>query len=119
MPSALAHNDPGEQQQVKLWVSLLAILRRILISSSWRKTNSCSLQGVYQWNGGQLQTKAGLMWSWMLGAESGWSGVSYNSSTDSECTVLEASSVASDQDRFDTAYEAFRNLSAELYDIDT
>ena len=53
------------------------------------------------------------------GAESGWSGVSDNSSTDSECTVLEASSVASDQDRFDTAYEAFRDLSAELYDIDT
>ena len=49
------------------------------------------------------------------GAESGWSGVSDNSSTDSECTVLEAS----DQDRFDTAYEAFRDLSAGLYDIDT
>ena len=29
--AALAHNDPGEQQQVKLWVFLLAILRRILI----------------------------------------------------------------------------------------
>ena len=37
-------------------------------------------------------------------AESGWSGVSDNSSIDSECTILEAS----DQDRFDTAYEAFR-----------
>ena len=49
------------------------------------------------------------------GAESGWSGVSDNSSTDSEW----ASSVASDQDRFDTAYEAFRDLSAGLYDIDT
>ena len=36
-------------------------------------------------------------------AESGWSGVSDNSSTDSECTDVEASSVASDQDRFDTA----------------
>ena len=42
------------------------------------------------------------------GAESGWSGV-----------ILEASSVASDQDRFDTANEAFRDLSAGLYDIDT
>ena len=31
------------------------------------------------------------------GAESGWSGVSDNSSTDSECTILEASSVASGQ----------------------
>ena len=47
-------------------------------------------------------------------AESGWSGVSDNSSTDSECTILEASSVASDQDRFDTAYEAFRDLAEGL-----
>ena len=66
MPSALTHNDPGEQQQVKLWVFLLAILRRILISSSWKKTNSRSPQGVYQPNGGQPQKKAGPMWSWML-----------------------------------------------------
>ena len=27
--------------------------------------------------------------------------------------------MASDQDRFDTAYEAFRDLSSGLYDIDT
>ena len=40
-------------------------------------------------------------------AESGWSGVSDNSSTDSECADVEASSVASDLDRFDTAYDAF------------
>ena len=51
-------------------------------------------------------------------AESGWSGVSDNSSTDSECTILEASSVASDQDRFDTAYDAFRDLANGLYNID-
>ena len=49
------------------------------------------------------------------GADSGWSGVSDNSSTDSEGTILEAS----DQDRFDAAYEAFRDLSKGLYDIDT
>ena len=53
------------------------------------------------------------------GADSGWSGVSDNSSTDSEGTILEASSVASDQDRFDAAHEAFRDLSEGLYDIDT
>ena len=46
-------------------------------------------------------------------AESGWSGVSDNSSTD-----LEASSIASDQDRFDTAYEAFQDLANDLYYID-
>ena len=51
-------------------------------------------------------------------AESGWSGVSDNSSTDSECTNLEALSVASDQDRFETAYEAFRDLAEGLYNID-
>ena len=51
-------------------------------------------------------------------AESGWSGVSEYSSTDSECTDVEASSVASDQDRFDTAYDAFRDLANGLYHID-
>ena len=51
-------------------------------------------------------------------AESGWSGVSDNSSTDSECTDVEASSLASDQDRFDTVYDAFRDLANDLYDID-
>ena len=66
MPSALAHSVPGGQRQFKLWDFLRAILRRIPISSSWRTTNSCSPQGVYQWNGGHPQQKAGLMWSWML-----------------------------------------------------
>ena len=51
-------------------------------------------------------------------AESGWSGVSDNSSADSECTDVEASSVASDLDRFDTAYDAFRDLANGLYHID-
>lgn len=53
------------------------------------------------------------------GAESGWSDISGNSSTDSEGTLPEVSSVASDQDRFDTAYEAFQGLSDDLYTIDT
>ena len=50
--------------------------------------------------------------------ESGWSGVSDSSSTDSECTNVEASSVASDQDRFDAAYSAFSDLAEDLYHID-
>ena len=53
------------------------------------------------------------------GAGGGWSGVSDNTLSDSDGTILEASSVASDQDRFDAAYEAFRDLSEGLYDIDT
>ena len=40
------------------------------------------------------------------------------SSTDSECTDTEASSIASDQDRFDTVYDAFRDLANDLYHID-
>ena len=51
-------------------------------------------------------------------AESGWSRVSDNSSTDSKCTDMEASSIASDQDRFDTAYEAFQDLANDLHYID-
>eukprot|EP00434_Breviolum_minutum_P044813 symbB.v1.2.040073.t1/scaffold6955.1/size14280/1 len=51
-------------------------------------------------------------------AESGWSGVSDNFSTHSECTDIEASSVASEQDRFDTVYDAFRDLVNGLYHID-
>ena len=44
--------------------------------------------------------------------------MSDNSSTDSECTDMEASSIASDQDRFDTAYEALQDLANDLYYID-
>ena len=51
-------------------------------------------------------------------AESGWSEVSDNSSTDSKCTDIEASSIASDQNRFDTAYDAFRNLANDQNHID-
>eukprot|EP00434_Breviolum_minutum_P043702 symbB.v1.2.038970.t1/scaffold6269.1/size19506/1 len=50
--------------------------------------------------------------------DSGWSGVSDDSSTDSKCTDVEASSIASDLDRFDTAYDAFRGLADGLYHID-
>ena len=50
--------------------------------------------------------------------DSGWLEVSDNSSTDSECTDVEASSIASDQNRFDTAYEALQNLANDLCYID-
>jgi len=46
-------------------------------------------------------------------------GVSDNSFTNSEGTILEASLVASDQDGFGVAYEALPDLSEGLYDIDT
>ena len=46
-------------------------------------------------------------------AESGWS------LTTPLLTQNAPSSTPSDQDRFDTAYETFRDLSAGLYDIDT
>ena len=66
---------------------------RWLISTSWRKTNSRSLQGAYQRNGGQPE-KSGADVVMDAGeesgsgAESGWSGVSNNSSTNSECNHL-------------------------------
>ena len=50
--------------------------------------------------------------------DSGWSEVSDNSSTDSECTDVEASSIALDLDRFDTVYDAIRGLADGLYNID-
>ena len=43
--------------------------------------------------------------------------MSDNSFTDSECTDIEVSSIASDQNRFDTAYDAFRDLANDLYHI--
>ena len=51
-------------------------------------------------------------------ANSGKLEVSDNSSTDSKCTDMEASSIACDQNRFDTAYKAFQNLANDLYYID-
>ena len=47
--------------------------------------------------------------------DSGWSGVSDDSSTDSECADVEVSSIALDLDRFDTA---IRGLADGLYNID-
>ena len=85
MPSALAHNALGERRQVKPWVFLPAILRRIPTSRCWRKTNSRSPQGVYQQNGGQTAARSGADVVMDAGeesgsgAESGWSGVSDNS----------------------------------------
>ena len=63
MPSVLTQNDPGEQQRVRRWVSRQATLQRILISTTRREANSRSSQDAYQLNDGQLQRKAGLMWS--------------------------------------------------------
>ena len=44
---------------------------------------------------------------------SGWSGVSETH------LLIQKAPFWSDQDRFDAAYEAFRDLSEGLYDIDT
>ena len=41
----------------------------------------------------------------------GGQGCRMISSTDSECTDVEVSSIASDLDRFDTAYDAIRGLA--------
>ena len=59
MPSVLTHNDPGEQQLVRRWAFLLAILQRILISTSRRVANSRSPQDAYQLNDGNRREKRG------------------------------------------------------------
>ena len=66
MPFVLTQNDPGEQQHVRRCVSRQATLQRILISTTRREANSRSPQDAYQLKDGQLQRKAGLMWSWMM-----------------------------------------------------
>ena len=51
-------------------------------------------------------------------AESGWSVASDSSDTDSDGTMPDDASVASDHDRFDAAYDAFGDLHEGLYQID-
>ena len=124
MPSALTHKGPGEQLHAKLWAFLSAMLQRIPILNICMRISFRLPQGAYQLKGKASADKSRVDLDMVASeesgseAESGWSGVSDNSSTDSECTILEASSVASDQDRFDTAYEAFRDLAEGLYNID-
>ena len=125
MPSVLTHNDPGEQQQVRHWVFLLCHIAEdthINQSEGSKFTLTprripAERRAIAEKSVADVVMDAGEESG--SGADSGWSGVSDNSSTDSEGTILEASSVASDQDRFDAAYEAFRDLSEGLYDIDT
>ena len=128
MPFALTYKGPGGQPQSKLWASLPAVYQRMPI---WRTCmlNTFSLtprripverkapaakREVDQ----DMVAREKSVSDVGSDAESGWSGVSDNSSTDSECTDIEASSIASDQDRFDTAYDAFRDLANDLYHID-
>ena len=112
MPSALHHNDPA-------WRS--AACQALGIPSCHIEEDTHILQAegtkfnltpgripaerkkIAEERGADVVMDAGANSG--SGDESGWSGVSDNSSTDSECTNLEASSVASDQDRFDAAYE--------------
>ena len=54
----------------------------------------------------------------ILDEDSGWLEVLNDSSTDSKCTDVEVSSIASNLDRFDTGYDAIRGLADGLYNID-
>ena len=110
MPSALTHKGLGEQQHAKLWAFLPAMLQRTPILNICMGISLRLPQGTYQLNGRHLLTRVeSMVASEESGseAESGWSGVSNNSSTDLECTILEALSV-----------EAFRELAEGLYNID-
>ena len=122
MPFVLSHKGPGEQPHAKLWTFPPAMVQMIPNLEQGRRASSRLLQGASRSKGRHLLLSEKTVKTWkeesVSDAESGWSGVSDNSSTDSECTDVEASSVASDQDRFDTAYDAFRDLADDLYDID-
>ena len=89
-----------------------------------RGTRSRLRLGVFRLTGKHLRRSVKLIRTWLQRRrgclrvaliDSGWSGVSDNSSTDSECTDMEASSIASG---FDTAYEALQDLANDLYYID-
>ena len=124
MPSVLTHNDPGVQQQVRrLGIPACHIAEdtHIIHQEGSKFTLTPRRIPVERWSIAEKSGADVVMDDGVESgsdADSGWSGVSDNLSTDSEDTILEASSVASDQDRFDAAYEAFRNLSDGLYDID-
>ena len=96
--SALTHKGPGEQPHAKLWVFPPAVFLRIPTLNSCRRTSFRLHQGAYQLKGRHLRKRVESIRTWlverrvdlMLGQ-----GCLTNSSTDSECTILEASSVAS------------------------
>ena len=128
MPFASTHKGPGGQLQSKLWASLPAVyskdaylenmhMNTFLLTPrripAERKASTAKRE-VDQ----DMVAREESVSEVGSDADSGWSGVSDNSSTDSECTDMEASSIASDQDRFDTAYEAFQDLANDLYYID-
>ena len=124
---ASTHKGPGGQLQSKLWASLPAVYQRMPIWKICRGTRSRLRLGVFRLTGKpsakrevdqDMVAKEERVSEGGSDTDSGWSGVSDNSSTDSECTDMEASSIASDQDRFDTAYEALQDLANDLYYID-
>ena len=123
MPFALSHNGPGEQPHAKLDIPSCHVSKDTYLEQGHENKFSLTPRRVPV----ERKTPAAkrevdqdmvAKEESASDAESGWSGVSDNSSTDSECTEVEASSVASDQDRFDTAYDAFRDLANDLYHID-
>ena len=92
MPSALTHKGLGEQPHAKLWAFPPAMFQRIPILNRCMRISFRLPQGEYQLKGRHLLTQDMVAREESgSDAESGWSGVSDNSSTDSECTILEAS----------------------------
>ena len=66
------------------------------------------------------ETEKVLLWNALhLGTRRNYSLEVMDAREKVDPVILEASSVASDQDRFDAAFKAFRDLSEGLYDIDT
>ena len=94
MPFALTHKAPGGQPQSKLWASLPVMFQRIPIWRTCMRTLSCLRLGVSRFKGTpakrdvdqDMVTREKNVSDVVSDAESGWSVLSDNSSTDSECT---------------------------------
>ena len=94
------------------------------INHSEGSKKSRSPQDAYLLSDGQLQRKAGLMWSWMMARIVDQVLIVDGRGFLTTHLLIQKAPywrppVASDQDRFDAAYEAFRDLSEGFYDIDT
>ena len=115
MPVALKRRGPGEQQPAKRCAFLPEQLNATAFSLSPRRIPVERKTPTVKRD---VDLDMESFQDHILDEDSGWSGVSDDSSADSECTDMEASSIASDLHRFDTAYDAIRGLSNGLYNID-
>ena len=105
--------EPQEQPHAKLWTFPPVMFQRIPILNRCTRTSSRLLQGASQLKGRHLLLSEESMRTWLRKRRvcrmlrvGGQGCRTTPPRTLNVCTDVEASSVASDQDRFDTAYDA-------------